>query len=125
MMHMYPLSFKEFLWAKGKQNLSVLIDEKRWDVLKVVKPQLIQALREYYYIGGMPEVVKSYLESNDLKKVREKQLDILNAYEMDISKHVSIIAKTKSTFFQNEKYIFYKRSGRQHSVARFFRLIGV
>ena len=89
MMHMYPLSFKEFLWAKGKQNLSVLIDEKRWDVLKVVKPQLIQALREYYYIGGMPEVVKSYLESNDLKKVREKQLDILNAYEMDISKHVS------------------------------------
>lgn len=87
-INLYPLSFKEFLLALGKDVLIDLMEEHRWDELSSVGDTFIELLRQYYYVGGMPEVVKSYIEDNDIFKVRAVQKQILADYRRDFSKHV-------------------------------------
>ena len=84
---LYPLSFSEFLIAIGKKHLLDALKEHRFEELNAILPQYIEALRQYYYTGGMPEVVASYIESHDLKKVRRLQKEIIRGYEKDFSKH--------------------------------------
>lgn len=86
-MTLYPLSFEEFLIASNKGQYKELIDKGEYHLLTAFKEELIELLKQYYYIGGMPEVVSSYLDENDYNLVRELQKDILKAYEYDFSKH--------------------------------------
>lgn len=86
-MDLYPLSFKEFLCAVGKENLATLLSEKDFEMVSVLKNQYIDLLKEYYYIGGMPEAVNDYIQTGDFTRVREIQKQILSAYELDFSKH--------------------------------------
>ena len=58
-INMYPLSFKVFLIAMGKDSIINLMDEHRWDELSSLSQMLIELLRQHYYVGGMPEVVKN------------------------------------------------------------------
>ena len=86
-LYLYPLSFMEFLVALGK---TVLVDEikgHRWEELNLLNTTLTELLRQYYYVGGMPEVVLSYVMNQDLNRVREKQHQIIHDYQKDISKH--------------------------------------
>ena len=87
-INLYPLCFKEFLLALGKENLVNNIEEHRWDEFAPTSDIYIELLRQYYYVGGMPEVVKTYVEEQDVKKVRELQNQILVDYRRDFSKHV-------------------------------------
>jgi len=84
---LHPLSFSEFLLAMNQQQLLHLLDSKDWDLIKRFKTKYIQLLKQYYFIGGMPEVVLSYNKSGDYKEVRKIQNNILSAYEQDFSKH--------------------------------------
>jgi len=86
-MDLFPLNFEEFLRALNQQALLDLIIKKDWALIKSFKSKLIQYLRSYYYIGGMPETVLSYCEDNDFRKVRTIQKRLLEAYEKDFSKH--------------------------------------
>ena len=84
---MYPMTFREFLQALGEDKLLKLLDNRDWQLISMFKEQFINLLRQYYYVGGMPEVVLSYVNERDLGRVRELQKAILNAYEQDFSKH--------------------------------------
>lgn len=86
-MDLFPLNYAEFLIAMDQQPLLDLIVSKKWTLIKSFKSKLIQYLRSYYYIGGMPEVVVSYRENNDFREVRTIQKQLLEAYENDFSKH--------------------------------------
>lgn len=86
-LKLYPLSFKEFLMAIGQERFAGLLDKKDFDMVKSFRQTYIDALKQYYYVGGMPEVVQSFIENKDFNEVREIQRHILAAYEQDFSKH--------------------------------------
>ena len=87
-LHIYPMTFDEFLLAKGDGKMVDLLKIKDWQTIRLLKSQYIKALREYYFVGGMPEAVKCFIETNNPIRVRDKQNDILFTYQKDISKHV-------------------------------------
>lgn len=86
-LKLYPLSFKEFLIASGKERFSDLLDKKDFEMITSFKQTYIDALKQYYFVGGMPEAVQDFIENKDFNNVREIQKRILNAYEQDLSKH--------------------------------------
>lgn len=86
-MDLYPLSFPEFLNALNQQSLLKLIETGEWDLIRNFKTRFAEFLRQYYYTGGMPEVVLSFRQNKDYAEVRQIQNNILLAYEQDFSKH--------------------------------------
>ena len=86
-MNLYPLSFREFLMANGQERFAELIDKRDFQMITSFKLTYIDALKHYYYVGGMPEAVQSFAENKDFNEVREIQRRILMAYEQDFSKH--------------------------------------
>lgn len=87
---LYPLSFWEFLEAIGKGQFVDVIKQQRWDVLSPFETQLHDLLKQYFFVGGMPEVVKAFAETHDINIVRELQYNILDAYDRDFSKHAPL-----------------------------------
>ena len=86
-LKLYPLSFKEFLLATGKERFAELIDKRDFQMITNFKQTYIDALKYYYFVGSMPEAVESFAENKDFNEVREIQKRILMAYEQDFSKH--------------------------------------
>lgn len=86
-LRLYPMTFDEFLMAKGYETLSNIIANCEWESLEVLNGTIEDLLRQYYYVGGMPEVVLEYITNNDIFQVRKIQRKIINAYINDISKH--------------------------------------
>ena len=86
-MELYPLSFVEFLNATGNETLADLLATKDFELITSFKGKYVDLLKQYYYIGGMPEAVSTFIETNDYAKVREVQNHLLLAYEQDFSKH--------------------------------------
>ncbi len=82
-----PLSFREFLMATDKERFVELLDKQDFGMITSFKQTYIDALKHYYYVGGMPEAVQSFAENNDFNEVRDIQKRILAAYEQDFSKH--------------------------------------
>ena len=86
-LKLYPLSFKEFLMATDKERFAELLDKRDFQMITNFKQTYIDALKHYYFVGGMPEAVQSFVENKDFNEVREIQKRILSAYEQDFSKH--------------------------------------
>jgi predicted AAA+ superfamily ATPase len=86
-LNLYPLSFTEFLAALNEQPLLKLLKSKDWKLITAFKSKYIQLLKQYYFIGGMPEVVASFAKNKDFTTARDLQNKILQAYELDFSKH--------------------------------------
>lgn len=86
-LKLYPLSFKEFLMATDKERFAELLDKQDFDMVTNFKQTYIDSLKQYYFVGGMPEAVQSFAENKDFNEVREIQKRILAAYEQDFSKH--------------------------------------
>ena len=86
-LNLYPLSFKEFLMAIGKQKYVDLMNSENYEMLTAFKQDMIDSLKHYYFVGGMPEAVMSFADEKDFNKVRRIQKRILEAYEQDFSKH--------------------------------------
>lgn len=114
-LRMFPMTFSEFLLAKGRTGLCEVVGELAWDSMKAMNEDFTELLREYYFTGGMPEAVKKYIDTGDVNKVREVQHEILEAYEFDISKHTKSQAERIRQVWrsipaqlarENKKFIF-------------------
>lgn len=88
MLYMYPMDFEEFLLAMGKNQLVELLRSNSWAALTPLRGMLTELLRQYYFVGGMPEAVKTYVERGDIWEVRSIHSKIIDAYRNDMSKHV-------------------------------------
>lgn len=87
MLYMYPMDFEEFLLAMGKEQLVELLRNNSWATLTPLRGMLTELLRQYYFVGGMPEAVKAYVERGDIWEVRSIHSKIIDAYRNDMSKH--------------------------------------
>lgn len=123
-LELYPLSYEEFIVALGKNSLLDALHSRDWELTKAFKSNYIELLKQYYYIGGMPEVVKSFIQNNDYNEVREIQNSILESYNNDFSKHspIEIVPRIKMIWNsipsqlakENRKFIYgaVKSGGR-------------
>ncbi|MCW3806788.1 ATP-binding protein [Plebeiibacterium marinum] len=115
-LDLYPLSFPEYLKALNQEPLLKLIESQDWGLIRNFKTKFTELLRQYYFTGGMPEVVLSFKQNMDYTEVRKIQKNILLAYEQDFSKHapVEIVPRIRmlwnSTLAQlakeNKKFIY-------------------
>lgn len=86
-LRLYPMTFEEFLLARGKQALLDVLRSLDWGVINSLHPLFVDELREYYFVGGMPEAVAKYIETGDVTRVRLIHRQILDAYVRDFAKH--------------------------------------
>ena len=113
---MYPMSYGEFLLAKGEKQCYQLLEEHNFEITNLLHEKYVDLLRQYYYVGGMPEAVKKYVETRALKEVRRIQKEILKGYERDFSKHspkeqierIKMVWKSipSQLFKDNKKFIY-------------------
>ncbi|MFZ3272900.1 MAG: ATP-binding protein [Lutibacter sp.] len=89
-MDLYPLTYLEFLGAIGENALVEMLHSADWILITAYKTKFMERLRQYYYVGGMPEAVLKFSENNNFKEVRAIQKQILEAYEQDFSKHAPL-----------------------------------
>lgn len=86
-MTLYPLNFLEFLRAVGEKELYELLLQKDWNLVNTFAPRFAERLRQYYFVGGMPEAVLAFSEEADWNEIRDIQNGILKSYDRDFSKH--------------------------------------
>jgi len=86
-LDLYPLSFFEFMMALGKERFAETLADGDFDMAHTFRQEYIDLLKQYYYVGGMPEAVLRFSENRDFNEVRGVQERILAAYEQDFSKH--------------------------------------
>lgn len=86
-MRLFPMDFEEFLMAMGEEQLLKLMHSHDYELMNAFHEKLKDLLRQYYYVGGMPEVVKAFVENKLLNQVRSLQNEILSNYASDFSKH--------------------------------------
>lgn len=86
-LKLYPLSFREFLMATDKKRFVEILDRQDYTMIASFRQTYIDALKHYYFVGGMPEAVQSFADNKDFNEVRDIQKRILAAYEQDFSKH--------------------------------------
>ena len=86
-LDLYPLNFYEFLLAIGKESIAKLIKRNEWNLIETFAANIIELLKEYYYIGGMPAVVSKFVETKSYNESRKVQNNILKAYQQDFPKH--------------------------------------
>lgn len=123
-INVYPMNFDEFLLAKGEEQLQHLLASHDYPTINLLHPKLTDLLRQYFYVGGMPEAVQAYVDTGELQSVRNIQREILRGYDMDFSKHAPAdqVARIRMVwqtipaqlFRENKKFIF----GAVHKGAR-------
>lgn len=86
-LSMYPMSFAEFLQATGKSVAADVILSAPHKQPDVIHAMLLDELRRYMFIGGMPESVQAYVRSGKLRDAFEVQAELVNAYRQDFSKY--------------------------------------
>lgn len=87
-MNLFPLSFEEFLLAMGEERFVELLNKKDFKTIKLFNNKYEKLLKQYCYVGGMPEIVQDFVENKDFESVRNLQKEILSAYEEDFTKHI-------------------------------------
>lgn len=87
-LKMYPMTFGEFIEASDKSRFSDLLNSHSWEEITSFAPTFADLLRQYYYVGGMPEAVQAYFENHDFVEVRNIQNRILDDYAQDFAKHI-------------------------------------
>ena len=102
-LNLYPMTFSEFLIADGSENLVVVMKQMKEirKIPKLFEEQLIEKLKVYYIIGGMPEAVSSWVNDKDIEKVNKIQKNILDSYENDFSKHTDASEANKISLIWN------------------------
>ena len=102
-LNLYPMTFSEFLIADGAENLVLAMRQIKeiQKIPKLFEDQLIEKLKVYYIIGGMPEAVSSWVNDKDIEKVNNIQKNILDSYENDFSKHTDASEANKISLIWN------------------------
>lgn len=129
-MQMYPMSFREFLMALNHEEYLDLFSTWKADraIPDLYEVPMKKLLKEYYYVGGMPEAVKEFAETGDLSEVAEIQKEILSDYADDFSKHAPVTEIEKIRMIwdsipkqlakENNKFVFshVKEGKRSHEL---------
>lgn len=112
----HPMSFEEFLMAKGETEACKALKNHDFATTNLLHEKYVDLLRQYYYVGGMPEAVQKYVDSGALNEVRRIQIEILHGYERDFSKHapkeqverIRLVWKSipSQLFKENKKFIY-------------------
>ncbi|MCM1122826.1 MAG: ATP-binding protein [Eubacterium sp.] len=115
-LKLYPLSYKEFLMATGNDRFVGLLENCDFQMISFFRQFFVDTLKQYYFVGGMPEAVLRFSENRDFNEVREVQQRILDAYEQDFSKHApnEIVPKIRMVWNsipsqlakENKKFIY-------------------
>lgn len=117
-LHLYPLTFFEFLSGLGHEKMRAFLEEYHTyePIPNPMHEKLLELLKIYFFVGGMPEVVVEYAKTENLNVVREIQSEILSAYERDFAKHAPLneVMKIMTVWNQvhrqlakeNKKFIF-------------------
>lgn len=115
-LQMHPMNFIEFLEAVGDVSLAAAIEAKDFDLLGLFHDKLTGRLKEYYFVGGMPEAVQAFADDAEWNEVRDIQNDILRGYEDDFSKHAesTLVERLRQTWRsvpsqlsrENKKFVF-------------------
>ena len=125
-LRMYPLSFLEFLEAIGKNRHKTLITNLDYKNITLFKTDFEQLLREYLFVGGMPEAVDSFAKNHNFDDVRKIQNALINGFVSDFSKYNTAFDTLKTKMIwesipsqlakDNSKYIFkYLKKGARAS----------
>lgn len=94
-LDLHPLDFDEFLRAVGEAQLADLVLQEDWDLIHSFRARLVELLREYMLVGGMPEVVERYAAGDGWEAVRATQRDILRGYESDFAKYADAVVSRR------------------------------
>lgn len=86
-LDLYPLSFREFLDGVGEELLAELVSALDWDAMAPFHDRLIELLKQYLFVGGMPEAVLSFAETSDPAEARRVHSELLRSYNADFSKY--------------------------------------
>ncbi|RRD89260.1 ATP-binding protein [Conchiformibius steedae] len=114
---MYPMDFREFLLAMNQEALLSLLLNQDWSMIQVMKMRYIDLLRQYYFVGGMPEAVQTFIATQNMAEVRQVQRNLLLAYEQDFSKHIAdkqTVQRVRQLWYalpeqlakENKKFVF-------------------
>lgn len=87
-LSLFPLSFDEFVRARANIELANTLNSSDYRMAEVFKSKIIPLLKDYYFVGGMPEAVKTFIEGSDYTRARAVQQRIVADYERDFSKHL-------------------------------------
>lgn len=112
----YPMNFEEFLLAKGENQMQQLLASRDFLSINLLHQKYTDLLRQYFFVGGMPEAVLEYVSTDALQSVRSIQKEILKGYDMDFSKHAPAdqVARIRMVwqiipaqlFRENKKFLF-------------------
>lgn len=112
----YPMNFEEFLLAKGEDQMQQLLASRDFLSINLLHQKYSDLLRQYFFVGGMPEAVLEYVSTDALQSVRSIQKEILKGYDMDFSKHAPAdqVARIRMVwqiipaqlFRENKKFLF-------------------
>lgn len=115
-LKLYPLSFIEFLRGMDMDGMADILESRDIEMITSMKNRFKEMLKEYYFVGGMPEAVVAFSEEHSYDEVRKVQSRILNAYEQDFSKHAptNIVPKIRMVWDsipsqlskENKKFIY-------------------
>jgi uncharacterized protein len=115
-LNLYPLNFEEYLLNIGENRLIEELKNQNWGTIQPFHEKLIQLLRSYYFLGGMPEVLDVFISTRDFNKTREVQKNILLGYENDFAKYapIEIVPKIRMVWQsivgqlskENKKFIY-------------------
>lgn len=115
-LNLYPLNFEEFLINLNEEILATKIRTKEWQTITPFHETICNYLRLYYFTGGMPEVVTTYLETKNFDDVRNIQQNIILGYENDFAKYApnDIVPKIRMVWQsilgqlakENKKFIY-------------------
>ena len=115
-INIFPMNFEEFLLAKGETEMCKILNARNFSAMNTLHEKYVNLLREYYYVGGMPEAVREYVATGALREVRTIQKNILNGYIRDFSKHapkeqvprITMVWKSipSQLFKENKKFIY-------------------
>ena len=102
-LNLYPMTFSEFLIADSSDNLVEVMKQTKEikEIPKIFESKLIEKLKIYYIVGGMPEAVYSWINDRDIEKINKIQKNILDSYESDFSKHVDPSEANKISLIWN------------------------
>ena len=87
LLNLYPMTFCEYLEAVGQPAMAEMIELRDWDMMRIFADKLTEQLKQYYFVGGMPEAVKTFVRTQNYTAVRSVQHALLQGYRRDFSKH--------------------------------------
>jgi len=93
-LHMYPMTFYEYLLALGKEPMADLVLAHPRGLDEFLQQEILRELKNFFFVGGMPEAVKVYRETNSLVEVFAVQSEILDSFRDDFSKYTPRVDST-------------------------------